>query len=117
MNTVSALMEYYKSNNSTNDELTKALDLLGPQRLNVVVLDLLRWLEYQHRGGHRRPLQLREDWQWCNDLVTLMNDHGCFQDVFVLDKWTINFRADIEDSERTKLLQIVSDGYKPRMFG
>lgn len=116
MNSVNGLLEYVNSKQVCSEDISTALDAVGPDRLRVVSLEILDWLEYLHRGGRIQKLELRSSSTPHRELALLVREHGCFADLLAIEGDSVTLNHDISAEARATLLQLVVEKHKKTVF-
>jgi hypothetical protein len=96
--------------------VSEARSAIGSQRMRVVAIKLVSWLKDMRRLGKPLPLPLNTQFEWCRDLVQLINDKGLLRDVIDVREDGLMLSPDLSSQEREELLAFVDAGYKPKLF-
>jgi hypothetical protein len=96
--------------------LSEARSEIGSQRMRVVAIKLVSWLKGMRRLGKPLPLPLNTQFEWCHDLLQLINDKGLLRDVINVREDGLVLSPDLSSQEREELLAFVDAGYKPKLF-
>jgi hypothetical protein len=96
--------------------LVAACQELGHETLRLLSINILGWLAsglFVPRGRkitfHNRP-------PWFPKLEWLIDQVDGLNDLFVCEKYSLDFRKEIETEERLAIHHYVIERYKPRLF-
>lgn len=110
MGLIEAMLSYLE-NHSPSAELSVAQEEIGDQRLRVVLIKILGWMKVQHRLHKLRPLTMRQEYTWCEDVTMLIDGKGLFLDTFEIRSGSIQLSHRISDRERAELCAFVDQRF------
>jgi hypothetical protein len=97
-------------------DLASAMSEIGGRRLRVASIKLLSWLKMQRRLGKLVPLCLNDQYDWCRDLVHLVNDRQLLRDVITVEGKAVVLSAALSANDRQSILALVDAGYQPPLM-
>lgn len=80
----------------------------------TVAVDILRWLQLQHRYSTERGLELRTD-EICQAVRSLLDADRSLAKLFCIDGDHLHFRPEVDASQRKKIRELAEAEYKPTL--
>ena len=111
-NSITMLLQFM-SNGVVADDLTEAVAAVGEKNTRVILTEILSWIKRQHRFKHEKPLELRSDFTWCQQLSSFVELVPRMSELFEIDENQLRFRNTIQGELRTAIREQVFEGYQP----
>ena len=95
---------------------------ISTQDLSVIIINILSWLKLEHKRsiwmseGKRtsfKPLDIHENYSWCNNLRMLVEKEKLFSDYFAIKDDKFDFADSIREQDRILARQKVYNNYNP----
>jgi hypothetical protein len=80
----------------------------------TVAVDILSWLQLQHRYHTERGLELRTN-EICQAVRDLLDADQSLAKLFCITGEHLHFRPEVDASERQKVREFAEAGYKPTL--
>jgi len=92
----------------------KFVKSVGVSLAYTIAVDILRWLQLQHRYSTERGLELRTN-EICESVRDLLNADQSLAKLFCITGEHLDFRPEVDTSERQKIREFAEAGYKPTL--
>jgi hypothetical protein len=113
MNTPIAELFDYFDGEQPSAALEKVLEVLDQVNVRLISMQLFSWLKRQQRFGNEKPLELRQDHVWCQDLPLMLKHWPAMNELFVIEARYLKFREDVSANQREQLRHIAVERYQP----
>jgi hypothetical protein len=119
LRTLQSILDYYQFEGVQDDlpELPRGLGVLaqewGPTRLRACMRCLIIWINARVNGADPNSLP---DLTWSVDLPALLQSMPELDGVFELCGTRMEYRAEVDPTERRRIDRVVEKGYHPRVF-
>ncbi len=114
--TVADLLRFVNAGASTATQISPAIAEIGRKQVRVVAIKLLSWMKSQHRIGKLWPLELLEKFEWCRNLLHLMQKQAFASDLIHATDTTVVFLPELNEDQVKTLLAFVDAGYQPQLM-
>ncbi len=113
MNTaISELLDLINREEPSSD-LAKVLELFGRANIWSIAVELASWLKRQQRFGHEKPLELRQDHRWCQELPLMLENWPALNELLVIEGRQLSFRESVSADERNQIRRTAVERYQP----
>ncbi len=113
MNTaIGELLDYFNGE-EPSPALAKVVDALGQKNVRVISIELFSWLKRQQRFGHEKPLELKQQYTWCQELPLMLDQWQALSKLFVIDSGRCVFSESVPSAERDRIRSLVMERYQP----
>jgi 3-mercaptopyruvate sulfurtransferase SseA len=96
-----------------SSSLIQVFEVLGHKNVRVISMNLFDWLKRQRRFGNEKPLELRQQYTWCQDLPLMLERWPEMNELLEIKARQLNFRDSMSADERNQIRQIVFERYQP----
>ncbi|MBK1812668.1 hypothetical protein JHL18_18775 [Clostridium sp. YIM B02505] len=100
--------------------LINAEKIVGPRSLRVVMINIVDWLklEYKRETQKRpsKPLLLNYNYDWCNNVKTLIESDCIFSQVFSVCEGSLYYNKSLDDSSISEARRLCFEGFNPPEF-
>ena len=100
--------------------LNNAEKKIGSRSLRVVMIEIVGWLklEYKRETQKRpsKPLLLNYNYNWCNDIKTLIESDCIFSQVFSVSEGSLYYNKSLDDSIISEARRLCFEGFNPPEF-
>jgi hypothetical protein len=94
----------------TNVDLLDGLDKeITPQELRLTAHAILDCLRIDDLA---LPVELREDWMWCQNVRRIHSRVSAFRELFSIDQDVLDYRSELSAVEVDNIRQYVKDNFK-----
>jgi hypothetical protein len=115
VNTVQEMLRYVENGVANTPTLMQVRSMIGDDRLRVLCIKLLGWMKSQHRIGKLRPLQLKAEHEWAQNLRCVTSEK-LWSEVFELSGDELGFCATLTVEQRFDLCAAVDREYQPTLM-
>jgi hypothetical protein len=113
MNTAITDLLDFISRKEPSSNLANVIEVLGRKNVWVIGVELLDWLKRQQRFNHEKPLELRQQKTWCQDLPLMLEHWPAMSELFVIEAKYLSFREGVSADQREQLRHIAVEQYQP----
>jgi hypothetical protein len=113
MNTaISELLDYFNGKEPSL-VLAKVVESLGLVEVRVVSEKLFSWLKRQQQYGNEKPLELKQQYTWCQTLPLMLEQWPEMNNLFAISSGKCVFRESVSSKERDYVRHLATEGYQP----
>jgi hypothetical protein len=113
MNTVIIELLDFDDDREISSALVKVFKVLERKNVRVISINIFDWLKCQKRFGHEKPLELRQQYTWCQDLPLMLEHWPAMSELFEIKARQLHFRDSVSADEREQIRRIVFERYQP----
>jgi len=109
---ISELLDYFNGA-KPSPTLAKVVEVFGQKNVRVVAIELFSWLKRQKRFGHEKPLELKQQYTWCEKLPLMLEEWPALSELFIVDSGRCNFRECMSIDQRDQIRTEATERYQP----
>jgi hypothetical protein len=94
-------------------EIKKLIDNIEYKNFRIISMEVVSWLQRQHKYKNSKPLKLRSDYEWCNSLKVAVETWPALNDLLEVDAGECNFRDTVSEEDRSHLRKMAEQLYQP----
>jgi hypothetical protein len=99
--------------NTASPALAGVIEALGRKNVRSISSELFSWLKRQQRFGHEKPLELKQQYTWCQELPLMLEQWPALSELFVVDSGRCDFVDGVSIEQRDQVRTAVSERYQP----
>lgn len=107
-------LEFMRSG-TTTESVADAIEKVGEKNVRVILTELFGWMKRQHQFNHERPLALRDEFTWRQNLATFLESNLAMHELFQIEGNQLVYHAALDGETRALLRRIVTQGYQPTL--
>lgn len=107
-------LEFMRSGTAT-EIVADAIDRVGEKNVRVILAELFGWMKRQQRFNHEKPLELRSEFAWCQNLATFLESKLAMHELFEINGNQLDYQIDLDKDSRADMRELVTQGYRPTL--
>jgi hypothetical protein len=109
---ISELLDYFNSE-EPNPALATVVETLGQKNVRVIATELFSWLKRQKRFEHEKPLELKQQYAWCQELPLMLEQWPALGELFMVSAGRCDFRESVSIDQRHQIRTEAAERYQP----
>jgi len=113
-NSIREALEFMRSG-ATTANVVDAIEKVGEKNVRVILTELFGWMKRQQRFNHEKPLELRNEFAWCQNLATFLESKLGMNELFEITGNQLVYQAEVDQETRVLMRGLVTQGYQPTL--